>query len=59
MIKDVTYWLNSPPSDNGVSDILSPDEILQEFPNPNYDKITIDFGSYTQLQRGKKKLPSQ
>ena len=44
MIQDAIYWLNAFPSDNGVSDTLSPDAIMNGLPNPNYDKLTIDFG---------------
>ena len=59
MTKDVIqyaiYWLNTIPSDNGVYDTLIPSEILQELPNPNYDNITIHFGSYSQVHTGNNK----
>ena len=51
-IKDSIYWLNTLPSDNGEYDTLSPSEIVQGLPNPKYDKITIDFGSYAQVHTG-------
>ena len=49
MIKDVTYWLNSPPSDNGVYDKLILAAIVQVLSYPNYDKLANDFGSYAQV----------
>ena len=49
MVQDSIYWLNAFPSDNLVSDTLVLDEIVQVLTHPNYDKITIDFGSYAQL----------
>ena len=48
-IKDSIYWLNVFTSDNRLSNTLSPDEWEQVLPNPNYDKLTIDFWSYAQL----------
>ena len=49
VIQDSIYWLDSFPSDNGASDTLIPDAILQGLPNPKYDKLTIYFGSYSQV----------
>ena len=49
VIKYTIYWLSTSYSDNGVSDILSTYAISQALHNPNYDKVTIDFRSYNQL----------
>ena len=49
VIQDATYWLNTTPSDNGVSDILITASIMKLLTNSNFDKLTIDFGSYTQV----------
>ena len=54
MIKYAIYWLNAFPSYNEVSDTLSPTEILQRLPNPNYYMILIYFVSYTQWHMGTK-----
>ena len=53
-IKDSIYWLNTLPSDNGEYDTLSPSEIVQGLPNPKCDKLTIYFGSYSQIHTGTK-----
>ena len=54
VIQGYIYWLNIPPSDNGVSDKLSSSEIIQVLRNPKYDKLTVYFGSYAQVHIGTK-----
>ena len=46
VIQDAICWLNTFPSDNELYGTLSPSAIVQGLPNPKYDNITIDFGSY-------------
>ena len=52
VIQDAIYWLNESPSDNVVSDILSPAIIVQELTNPNYYKLTTELWQYSQLHTG-------
>ena len=52
VIQDSIYWFNELPSDNEVSDTLSTDAIVEGLPKPNYDKLTIDSGSYVQVHTG-------
>ena len=51
-IQDTIYWLNAFLLDNGLSDTHSTAEIVQGLPNPDYDKLTIDFVSYVQVHTG-------
>ena len=46
------YWLNEPPTYNGLSDTLSTFAIVQGLININYDNLNIDFGSYAQVHPG-------
>ena len=52
VIQGAISWLNAFPSENELSDTLCTDEIVQGLNNPNYDKLTIDFISYTQVHTG-------
>ena len=52
VVQDAIYWLNSFHSYNWVSDTLSLDKHVQGLPNPVFDNLTVDFGSYTQVCMG-------
>jgi len=41
--------LNQFPAQNGISDTLSPLTILTGRPNPNYNDLKLEFGSYVQV----------
>jgi len=41
--------LNQFPAQNGISDTLSPLTILTGCPNPDYNNLKLEFGSYTQV----------
>ena len=52
VIHDALYWLNKFPLDTVVYYTLILAAILQVLPNPNYDKLYIDFRPYSQLHTG-------
>jgi len=41
--------LNQFPAQNGISDTLSPLTILTGRPNPDYNDLKLEFGSYAQV----------
>jgi hypothetical protein len=43
--------LNQLPADDGVSDILSPNTIMTGKPNPDYNLMALEFGSYVQIYK--------
>ena len=49
LIESVTYWLNHFPSKNGVSQSLSPANIVIRRPKPNFNHKKITFGSYAMV----------
>ena len=49
LIENVTYWLNHFPSKNGVSQSLSPANIVIGRPKPNFNHKKITFGSYAMV----------
>jgi hypothetical protein len=49
IIKHSVTCLNQLPDDNGVSGTLSPLTIMTGKPNPDFNKMRIEFGSYVQI----------
>ena len=49
LIESVIYWLNHFPSKNGVSQSLSPANIVIDRPKPNFNHKKITFGSYAMV----------
>jgi hypothetical protein len=54
LVESAIYWLNSFPSDNGVSDTLSPANIVLGRPNIDFNHNKIVFGSYALVYAGTK-----
>jgi len=49
LVSDVVRCLNQFPRKNGVSDSLSPACIVLGKPNPDYNNMRLEFGSYVQV----------
>jgi hypothetical protein len=52
LVETAVYWLNSFPSANGVSQTLSPANIVLGRPNTDFTKPKISFGSYAFVYTG-------
>jgi hypothetical protein len=52
LIASVTKWLNAFPSKNGVSLTMSPSNIIEGKPNPDFNHQRIVFGSYAIVYTG-------
>ena len=52
LVQDMVTCLNMIPSKNGISSDLSPAEIILGSPNPDYNRLKITLGSYTQVYIG-------
>jgi hypothetical protein len=48
-VKHSVTCLNQLPADDGVSGMLSPNTIMTGKPNPNFNLMTLEFGSYIQF----------
>jgi hypothetical protein len=48
-LKHSVTCLNQLPADDSVSNVLSPFTILTGKPNPDYNKMTLEFGLYVQI----------
>jgi hypothetical protein len=53
MIKEIVRFsvncLNQLPADDDVSDTLSPNTIMTGKANPDYNKMSVEFGAYEQI----------
>lgn len=49
MVADAVRCLNQFPRKNGISDTLSPTNIVTGLPNPDYNRMRIEFGTYVQV----------
>jgi hypothetical protein len=49
VVRHSVTCLNQIPADNGVSDTMSPNTIMTGRPNPDYNLMTLEFGSYVQI----------
>ena len=49
MVAHVMQCLNQFPWDNGISDTLSPASIVTGVPLPDFNSLTLEFGSYVQV----------
>ena len=46
LIENATYWLNAFPNNSGIVGNISPSQIVQGHPAPDYNTKRIPFGSY-------------
>jgi hypothetical protein len=49
MVIFAVQCLNQLPADNGLSNTLSPNSIMTGKPNPDYNNLRLQFGSYAQV----------
>ena len=52
LIEGTVEWMNSFPSENGISDTLSPNNIVLGKGKPDMSKTKITFGSYAMVYEG-------
>ena len=45
----MTLYLNAFPSKNGISQTLTPRNIIDALPHLDYNMLTLDFGTYVRL----------
>jgi Reverse transcriptase (RNA-dependent DNA polymerase) len=49
IVKHSIQCLNQVPADDGLSTTMSPNTILTGVPNPDYNKLRLEFGTYVQV----------
>jgi hypothetical protein len=49
LVKHSVLCLNQIPADDGVSDTLSPNTIMTGNPNPDYNQLKLEFGTFVQV----------
>jgi hypothetical protein len=49
LVKHSVLCLNQIQADDGVSDTLSPNTIITGNPNPDYNQLKLEFGTYVQI----------
>ena len=52
LVQDMVTYLNVFPSQNGISSDLSLAENILGSPNPDYNKLKITYGAYSQVYIG-------
>jgi hypothetical protein len=49
VVKQSVVFLNQLPAEDGILDVLSPNTIVTGKSNPNYNLMTLEYGSYVQI----------